>query len=129
MQRDVVELHLALDPGGLDDAEPVGQLGGVFEQCGLPDSWLAVHHEHCASTFPCLVQQPLEYRNLALPAQQRPAQDPPDPVTARTIRGSNGLTVRPRAARLRVSGIRTSPRKGDDLDQPRATPATTEVKA
>src|SRR5690349_6038462 len=95
MQADVVELHFALDAGGLDDAEPDGQFGGVFEQCRLPDSWLAVRDEHRGLAFPCVGQQPLEYRNLALPAEQVPAQDALDHVTARTIRGSNELTVRP----------------------------------
>src|SRR2546423_1790177 len=82
MQRGIVELHLAFDAGRLDNAELLGHVGRALEQCGLSDSWLAVHHKHCAVTFPRRIQQPLEHRDLALPTEQLPALYAFDHVTA-----------------------------------------------
>src|SRR6267378_8615505 len=82
MQRGIIELHLAFDARRSDDAELLGHTGDVLEQCGLSDSWLAVHHKHCAATFPRRIQQPLEHRHLALPTEQLPALYAFDHLTA-----------------------------------------------
>ena len=72
LQRRVGELHLPLDARGPDDPKVLARLDRVLEQRGLADARLAVHHQHAAVAVARGVQQPLEHRALALPAEQPP---------------------------------------------------------
>ena len=76
LQRRVVELHLPLDARSPDDAKVLARLDRVLEQCGLADAGVAVHDEDGAVTVPRGIQQPLEHRAFALPADEPPPAAP-----------------------------------------------------
>ena len=70
LQRRVVELHLPLDTGGSNDQEVLAGLDGALEQRGLADAGVSADDEDGAVFVARGVQQPLEHRPLALPADQ-----------------------------------------------------------
>jgi hypothetical protein len=59
-----------LDSNGPGNTELARRLDRVLEQRGLADAGVAVHHEDGAVTVARGIQQPLEHRSLALPAEQ-----------------------------------------------------------
>jgi hypothetical protein len=103
LQRRVVKLHLPLDAGNPNDAEILARLDRVLEQRGLADAGVSVHHKDGAASVPRGIQQPLEHRALALPAQQPP----------RVRTDDHPGSMSPRSG-LRISGIRVTRRGGDD---------------
>ncbi len=72
LQRRVVELHLPLDARSPDDAKILARLDRPLQQRRLADTGISVHHEDGAVTVPRGLQQPLQHRPLASPAQQPP---------------------------------------------------------
>lgn len=78
LQRRVVELHLPLDTRSPNDAKILARLDRVLEQRGLADAGVSVHHEDGIVTAPGGIQQPLEHRALALPANQLLSTSPHD---------------------------------------------------
>ena len=103
LQRRVVKLHLPLDAGSPNDAEILARLDRVLEQRGLADAGVSVHHKDGAASVPRGIQQPLEHRALALPAQQPP----------RVRTDDHPGSMSPRSG-LRILGIRVTRRGGDD---------------
>ena len=72
MQRRVVELHLPLDARSPNDAKVLACLDRVLEQRGLADAGVSVHDEDGAMTVPRGIEQALEHRAFASPAEQPP---------------------------------------------------------
>jgi hypothetical protein len=72
VQRRVVEIELPFDARSPDDVKVFGGLDGVLEQRRLANAGVSVHHEDGAVAAARGIQQPVEHRALALPAEQPP---------------------------------------------------------
>ncbi len=70
LHRRIVELHLRLDACGPNNAKALRRLDRVLEQRGLAHAGVSVHHEDGVAAVPRVLQQPLEHRALAFPANQ-----------------------------------------------------------
>ncbi len=70
MQAGVRKLNLRLDPDRPRATKPIGLLGKVVQQCGLPDPRLAAHDQYTALVNARVRQQPDERLALAAPTAQ-----------------------------------------------------------
>ena len=66
-----VEL-VRMAPDRTGHAKPGTSFDGVFEQRGLADAWLSMHHQDAAAAAARTIQQPVERLALSFPAEQLP---------------------------------------------------------
>ena len=67
------ELHLGLHPRSARDVEARGLLGGVLEQCGLPDAGFAAQDVDRALARSYAGHLPVQHLALAAAASQHPS--------------------------------------------------------
>ena len=69
LKRRVRELHLPIDPRGLEDPELLRGLARIPENGGLADAWLSLHDQYPAAPAARRVDQPVDRVELPLPAK------------------------------------------------------------
>src|SRR5258708_38658696 len=125
VERRIWHLHLGLPPNRTGNPKTVGGLRGVVEQRALADSGLADQHEHSASLFARVPQQPFQQIALCGAAEQRLKR------SSSTIDREHGshFTLAPITCRSRVSGrhdaqARSAARVAEQLVALRLMPLT-----
>lgn len=94
LQRRERQLHLTLNPDCAGNAKLLSCLDRVFEQRGLANARLTMHHQDAAGPATRAVQQPVQDLALTIPTQQfSPGQSNPRRRSAHPSRTMTKATL------------------------------------